>query len=84
MVLLHVSDDIYLVKDYARVEYVEGRVVQGPGQNDVFEELESVSMMDFPLNGCIADRDGLVEAGCLVEKFTVVSFVAGEVRVICK
>jgi hypothetical protein len=34
-----VLDNIDLVEDYARVENVEGRVVKGTGEDDVFEEL---------------------------------------------
>jgi hypothetical protein len=40
-------------------------------------------VMNLSLNACVTDGDGLMEVGCLVQKFTVVGFVAGEIGVIC-
>ena len=40
--------------------------------------------MNLSLNTCVTDRDGLVEVRGLVQKFTVVGFMGGEVGVICE
>lgn len=41
-------------------------------------------MMDLALDTCVADSDGLVKVGCLVQEFAVVGFVAREVGVVCE
>jgi hypothetical protein len=40
-------------------------------------------VMNLALDTCVADRDRLVEVGSLVQEFTVVGFVTGEVGVVC-
>ena len=82
-VILDVCDDVDLVEDDGRVQNVEGRVVDGTRKHDVFEELQSVSMVDLLLDGVVPDGDGLMEVSGLTEKFAVVGLVVGEFWVVC-
>ena len=83
LVPLHVIDDVNLVEKDARVEHVEGRVVDSAREHDVFEELEPIRMVHLSLDALVADRYRLVIAGRLMEEFTVVGLVGGEFWVVC-
>ena len=76
-------DDVNLVEKDARVEHVEGRVVDSARKHDVFEELEPIRMVHLSLDALVADRYRLVIAGRLMEEFTVVGLVGGEFWVVC-
>ena len=77
-------DDVNLVEEDARVEDVEGRVIDGSREYDVFQELQAVGMVDLPLDGFVSDVDRLVVAGCLAEEIAVIGFVGGKLGVVCE
>ena len=60
LVVLNVGDDVDLVEDDGGVEHVEGRVVNGAGKHDIFEELEAICVVDLPLDSVVANGDRLV------------------------
>ena len=80
--MLYVVDYIHLIEKDTRVNDVEGRIVQNAGEDDVLEELESVGVVDFPLNSSISDGDRGMEMSILPEKFPVIRFVIWEFRII--
>ena len=80
---MHVIDDVNLVEKNARVENVEGRVVDVAGEYDVLEELQPVGVMDLPLYALVSYWYRLVKAGRLVQELPVVGFVGGEFWVVC-
>jgi hypothetical protein len=83
-VLLYVGDDVNLVEDNTGVEDVECGVIQSACEDDVFEELKSVGVVDFPLNGDVAHDYRLMELGSVMKEVAVVSFVSWEIWVICE
>ena len=83
MILLHVRDDVDLVEDDARVEDVKGGVVEDAREDDVFEELEAIRVVDLALDGWVADGDGLVEFSAFLQEFAVVGFVGWKFGIIC-
>jgi len=83
IICLYMGDDVNLVEDDARVEDVEGRVVEDACEHDVFEELETIGMVNFSLDVLIIDVYGLVISGRLVKKLSVVGLVGRELGVVC-
>lgn len=75
-------DYVDLVKDNEGVEDVESGVVESARENDVFEKLQTVGVVDFLLNCDVLYRNGLVEFGGYVEKLSVVGFVMWELGII--
>jgi len=58
---LYVVDNVDLVEENQRVEDGEGGVVQDAGQDDVFEVLQAVYVVDLPLDLGILDFDDFSE-----------------------
>jgi hypothetical protein len=81
-VLLNVVDYVDLVEDDARIEDIEGGVVESARKDDVFEELQTVGVVDFLLDHDILYGDRLVKFRGYVEKLSVVRFVIWELGVI--
>ena len=77
------GDDIDLIKDDARVEDVEGRIIQGPREDNVLEKEEAIRVMNLLLNDGIVNRDGLVKTSRVAKEVSVVGFVNGEFWIIC-
>jgi hypothetical protein len=75
-------DDIDLIENDIRIEYVERRVVQRAREYDIFEELEAKRLVNLLLDEGVVDGDRLVEVRDLFKKIAVVCFVGGEVRII--
>jgi hypothetical protein len=84
VVLLDVLYYIDLVEYDAGIKNVEGRIIKGSCENDVFKELEAICVMDFALYSYVTKRDRLVELGGLMEELAVISFVRWEIRVVYK
>lgn len=77
-------DDVNLIEDDTGIEDIKCGIVQSACKDDVFEELESVGVVDFPLNGHVAHDYRLMELSSIVEEITVVGFVAWEIWIICE
>jgi len=77
-----VVDYVDLVEDDARIEDIEGGVVESARKDDVFEELQTVGVVDFLLDHDILYGDRLVKFRGYVEKLSVVRFVIWELGVI--
>lgn len=75
-------NDIDLVEDDARVEHVEGRVIERPGENDVFEKLETIGVMDFLPYSDILYCNGLVEMSVFTKEFAVIRLVSLKLGII--
>lgn len=75
-------DDINLVEDDTRIQDIKCRVVEGTGEDDVFEELKAVGVVNFSLDYWVVNWYWLVELGGLFEEITVVGFVGGKIGVI--
>lgn len=82
MVLLNMLYYVDLVEYDAGIKNVEGRIIKGSCENDVFKELEAICVMDFALDSYVTKRDRLVELGRLMEELAVISFVRWEIRVV--
>ncbi len=83
MVVLHMIDDINLVKEYAGVEDVERGIVDSPGEDNIFEELQPVSMVNLLLDCLIPNRYRLVEMCRSSEELPVVGLVSWKFWVVC-
>lgn len=75
-------DDINLIEDNTRVKDVERRIVKSTSEDDIFEKLKSVGVVDLSLDCWVVNWDGLVEVSGLFEEISVVSFVGGEIGII--
>ncbi len=75
-------DDINLIEDNTRVKDVERRIVKSTSEDDIFEKLKSVGVVDLSLDCWIVNWDGLVKMSGLFEEISVVSFVGGEIGII--
>jgi hypothetical protein len=84
VVLLDVLYYVDLVEYDAGIKNVEGRIIEGSCENDVFKELEAICVMYFALDSYVTKRDRLMELRRLMEELAVISFVRREIRVVYK
>lgn len=75
-------DNFDLVEEDEGAEHGEGGIVENSGQHNVFEVLETVSLVDLAANVFIIDGHDLFEASLVAEPVAVVGLVAGEIRVV--
>ena len=81
-IVLDMGDDVNLVEEDTGVDDIERRVVNGSCEDNVFQKLESVGVVNLALYADVTDRDRLVEMGLFVQELAIVCFVVGEVGVI--
>ena len=81
--MLHVVDDIYLVKEDERAQGVEGRVIEHTSEDDILEVLQSVCLVDLFLDRLITELDDAFEARSAGEECSVVCLVCRELGIVC-
>lgn len=72
-----------MVEEYEGVEDAECGVVEDAGENNVFEVLQAICVMDFPLDVLVLNLDDFFKFGLVVEVLSVIGLVQGEVWVVC-
>jgi hypothetical protein len=80
---LDVIDDIHLTKVYETVEDSECSFIQDSGEDDFFEEMKSVGLVDLGLNILVFDLDYLAEFSGFLVEFTVGCLVRRDFGVVC-
>ena len=79
---MNVIDDIHLTKVYETVEDTECSFIQDSGEDDFFEEMKSVGLVDLGLDVLILDLDHLAEFGGFLVEFAVRRLVCGDFWVV--
>lgn len=82
VIRLDVLDDVRLIIKDEGVENVEGRILERAGEDDVFEILKSVGLMDFIPNRRILDLDRFAKSARARDEVSMTSFDLGEFRVV--
>jgi hypothetical protein len=78
-----VIDDIHLTEVYKTVEDTECSFIQDSGEDDFFEKMKAVGLVNLGLDILILDLDYLAEFCSFLIEFTVRCFVRGDFRVVC-
>jgi hypothetical protein len=73
-----VIDDIHLTEVYETVEDTECSFIQDSGEDNFFEEVKSVGLVDLGLDVLVFDLDYLAEFGRFLIEFTVGCLVCGD------
>ena len=79
---MDVIDDIHLTKVYETVEDTECSFVQDSGEDDFFEEMKAIGLVDLGLDVLVLDLDYLAEFGGFLVEFTVGCLVCGDLGVV--
>jgi hypothetical protein len=79
---LDVLDDVGLVVEDEGVENIEGRVFERAREDDIFEVLKAVGLVDLLSDGGVFDLDGLSEAGGVGDELSMRGFELGEFGVV--
>jgi hypothetical protein len=66
-----VCHDVNLIEEDKAVEDPEGRIIEQSSEDDLFEVLQSVRLVDLVPDDLILDLDNLSESGNLLEKLPV-------------
>jgi hypothetical protein len=77
-----VIDDIHLTEVYETVEDTECSFIQDSGEDDFFEEMKAVGLVDLGLDVLVLDLDYLAEFGGFLVEFTVGCLVRRDFGVI--
>lgn len=65
-IMLDMGYNVDLVEEDTGIDDIERRVVNGSCEDNVFQKLESVGVVNLALYGRVTDRDRLVEMGLFV------------------
>jgi len=79
-----VIDDIHLTKVYETVEDTECSFIQDSREDNFFEEMKAVGLVDLGLDILVFDLDYLAEFGGFLVEFTVRRLVCGDFWVVYK
>jgi hypothetical protein len=79
---LDVIDDIHLTKVYETVEDTECSFIQDSGEDDFFEKMKAVGLVDLGLDILILDLDHLAEFGSFLVEFSIRCLVCGDFWVV--
>jgi len=77
-----VIDDIHLTEVYETVEDTECSFIQDSGEDDFFEEMKAVGLVDLGLDILVLDLDYLAELSGFLVEFTVGRLVSGNFWVV--
>lgn len=75
-------DDIHLTEVYETVEDTECSFIQDSGEDDFFEEMKAVGLVDLGLDILVLDLDYLAELSGFLVEFTVGRLVSGNFWVV--
>jgi hypothetical protein len=79
---LDVGDDVDLVEVDEAVENTKSPFVENTGEDDLFEELKAVGLVDLVLDNGILDLDYLAVFGGFLEELTVRCLVSGDLGIV--
>ena len=79
---MNVIDDIHLTKVYETVEDTECSFIQDSREDDLFEEMKAVGLVDLGLDILVFDLDYLAEFSGFLVEFTVRCLVRRDLGVI--
>ena len=77
-------DDIHLTEVYETVEDTECSFIQDSGEDDFFEEMKAIGLVDLGLDILVLDLDHLAEFSGFLIEFAVGCLVSGDLGIVCR